>query len=92
MDKAVDPSTAICYNDPYSICLNLLLKGSLIRSLSLRSYPSQMTSMSIEPIEDGRVHSDSVIPYNDGSRSPLDSGLEVLSERDVVIQELEQVV
>jgi hypothetical protein len=38
------------------------------------------------------VSSDAVVPNNDSSRCPLDSGLDILRKRNVIIQELQQVI
>lgn len=38
------------------------------------------------------VSSDAIIPNNDGSRCPLDSGLNILRKRNVIIKKLEEII
>lgn len=46
----------------------------------------------IRPVVSKELTSYSVVPDNHGIRRPLDSSLKILTQRDVVIQELQQIV
>lgn len=48
-----------------------------------------MAPVAALPVDEGRVLCDAVVPDHDGSLLPLDAGLEVSAEGDVVVQELE---
>jgi len=51
-----------------------------------------MPALAVLPIEDGGVRRNPVVPNNDSARLPLHAHLQVSTERDVVVQELEQIV
>lgn len=85
--------------------LLITLKWRLKRWLCLRSDPCQMTPLAISPVEESRVCDDTVllslvlsrpqdqythIPNDYCSRKPSDTSLQILRERDMIIQELEK--
>lgn len=72
--------------------MSLSLIGSLIRLLSLRSQPGNMSALAILPIKYGRVACNPVIPDNHGTSLPPNTGLQVLREGDVLEEEFKQVV
>ena len=49
-----------------------------------------MSALAAGPIDECRMLCHAVVPYYDGAGLPLDTGMEVGTEGDVVIQELEQ--
>jgi hypothetical protein len=68
----------------YLSCLERRLK----RSFSLRCDTSKMSTLSTLPVYQCCVSRHSVIPYHDSLGCPLDSGVEVGSECDVVVEEV----
>ena len=68
------------------------IKWSFCGTLRLRCDPRKMAPLTIRPIEGGGVRSDAVVPYHNYLRCPLDPDLEVLTECDMVIQELQEIV
>lgn len=70
----------------------LTLEGSLKRSLSLRGQSGNVASLTILPIEHGRVTGHAVIPDDDSASLPANAGLQVLRQGDVVVQELQEEV
>lgn len=72
--------------------LRVTLKRRLKWRLSLRSQSGDVTPLAILPVKHSRVASHAVVPDNNSTRLPADSGLKVLRESDVVIQEFQQVV
>jgi hypothetical protein len=48
-----------------------------------------MSALPVLPVHEGTVLGDPVIPHDNGTLLPLDSGLEIGTIGEVVIQELE---
>jgi len=67
----------------------LFFNISLKRSLSLRRNPRQMPARAIIPVEQRTVRRNAIIPNHNRTRRPLDACLEVLSFRDMIVQEVE---
>lgn len=67
-------------------------KLRLKRPLSPRSQPRKMSSTTILPIQNCRVRSNSVIPNHHCTLLPLHSRMHICAKRDVLIQEVEEVV
>jgi len=74
--------------DRFLTCLG----SRLIRPLSLRCDPSDMSSSASLPIDQWRMASNPVIPHHNRTRRPSDTALDILREGHVVVQELEKVV
>lgn len=64
----------------------------LIRSLSLWCGSSNVPPRTVSPIDHGRMSSHSVVPDHNSLPCLLDTALDILRERHMIIQELEQVV
>lgn len=54
--------------------------------------PRKMASLAVTPIDGGRMRSNAIVPDYDGLWYPFDSDLEVLAQRDMVVQEVQEVV
>ena len=68
------------------------IKRSLCGTLRLRCDSCEVAPLTIRPIKGGRVCSDAIVPNHNCPRCPLDSDLEVLTQCDMVVQELQEIV
>lgn len=64
----------------------------LNRPFRLRRQPRQMPPLPILPIQNRRMRRNPVIPHDNRSRLPFNPGLQILAQRYMVQQELQQVV
>jgi hypothetical protein len=66
-----------------------LLKRRLEWTLSLWCKPGKMATLSILPVHQCRMDSNSVIPHDDGILLPFDTRLEVCALGHVVVEEIQ---
>jgi hypothetical protein len=69
--------------------MSLTFERRLERPLSLRRDTRQMPPLPVLPIHQGRVLRHTIIPNDHRPLFPLDTGLEVGAEGQVVVEELE---
>ena len=65
--------------------LSITLKRSLIRLLSSRRQPRQMASLPIRPVKNCSVRSHTVVPDDHRVLLPLQAGLKVRAESNVLV-------
>lgn len=64
----------------------------LVRPFSLRRDTGDVSTLAILPVKGGRVARDTVVPNHDSPWRPFHTSLQVLAQRNVVVQELEEPV
>jgi hypothetical protein len=93
---AYSPSAMVILNNSYvwnlRLCLCFRHIRRLVRDFSLRRDSGQMSALSRNPVNNGRMRSNSVVPHNDSLWLPSHTCLVVDAATDVIKQELEKVV